>query len=114
MSKQEKFVIIFLLAAAVIGLAVRSYKNIHRPAITIKPSCIQKEIPGKKGRININTADEKQLMSLEGIGPVLAKNIAAYRQTNSPFYLPEDILKVPGIGKSKFDKIKDFITTQNE
>jgi competence protein ComEA len=60
--------------------------------------------------ININTADLEQLDALPGIGPVTAQNIIDYRNTNGPFLAIEDIMQVPRIGQSLFDKIKDLIT----
>ncbi|NQT29315.1 MAG: ComEA family DNA-binding protein [Candidatus Saganbacteria bacterium] len=66
-----------------------------------------REIGSKK--ININSATEKELCTISGIGPVTAKRIIAYRQDNGPFYAVEDIMKVDGVGDGKFRKIKDWI-----
>ena len=60
----------------------------------------------KNGPIMINRATSKDFESLDGIGPVLASRIIAYRKTNGPFTAIEDLLKVPGIGQSKFDQFK--------
>ena len=59
--------------------------------------------------VNINTADQKQLESLRGIGPVRAKAIISYREKNGPFKTLEDVDKVPGIGKGTLEKIKDDV-----
>jgi competence protein ComEA len=59
--------------------------------------------------VNINTADQKQLESLRGIGPVRAKAIIAYREKNGDFKTLEDVDKVPGIGKGTLAKIKDDV-----
>ena len=64
---------------------------------------------GNDGRININTADEKALDELPGVGPATAKRIIEYREANGPFAAPEDLKKVRGIGDAKFEKIKDKI-----
>ena len=61
----------------------------------------------KNGPIMINRATEKDFESLDGIGPVLASRIVTYRKTNGPFSAIEDLLKVPGIGQSKFDQFKN-------
>lgn len=61
------------------------------------------------GRININTADEKELDSLPGVGPSTAKRIIEYRETEGSFQKPEDIKKVKGIGDGKYNKLKDKI-----
>lgn len=61
------------------------------------------------GKINLNTADEKALDALPGIGLSTAKAIVEYRKTNGPFSKPEQIMEIPRFGKSKFEKIKDKI-----
>jgi competence ComEA-like helix-hairpin-helix protein len=59
--------------------------------------------------VNINTADEKQLVAIKGIGPALAANIIAYRTANGPFRKKEDIQKVKGIGPAKLAQIIDSV-----
>lgn len=59
------------------------------------------------GPIALNRASAKELESLDGIGPVLAARIVAYRKVNGPFLTIEDILKVSGIGTSKFAQFKE-------
>lgn len=61
----------------------------------------------KNGPILINRATAKDFESLDGIGPVLANRIVNYRKTNGPFTAIEDLLKVPGIGQSKFAQFKE-------
>lgn len=60
--------------------------------------------------ININTADEKELDSLPGVGPAKAQDIISYREENGGFQSIEDIKNVKGIGESCFEKLKDKIT----
>ena len=62
------------------------------------------------GRININTADEKALDELPGVGSAMAKRIIEYRETQGMFQSPEDLKKVRGIGEAKFEKMKDRVT----
>jgi competence protein ComEA len=61
----------------------------------------------KNGPIMINRATQKEFESLDGIGPVLASRIVTYRKTNGPFTAVEDLLKVPGIGQSKFAQFQE-------
>jgi len=61
----------------------------------------------KNGPILINRATTKEFESLDGIGPVLANRIITYRKANGPFTAIEDLLKIPGIGQSKFAQFKE-------
>lgn len=61
------------------------------------------------GMVNINTADEKELDKLPGIGPAMAKRIIEYRTENGAFQSPEEIKRVKGIGDAKYEKMKDKI-----
>lgn len=59
-------------------------------------------------KININNASKEKLMKLNGIGSSTADKIIEYRKSQK-FLEIEDIMNVSGIGKSKFEKIKDDI-----
>lgn len=65
--------------------------------------------PLPEGMVNINTADEKELDKLPGIGPAMAKRIVEYRTENGAFQAPEEIKRVKGIGDAKYEKMKDKI-----
>lgn len=61
--------------------------------------------------ININTASEKELDALPGIGPAIARRIVEHR-SSQPFTKIEDIMLVKGIGEKKFAKLKELITVE--
>lgn len=61
-------------------------------------------------RASLNSASKQQLCKVPGIGPSTAERIIAHRSRNGPFSRIEDIMKVKGIGKGKFERIKEHIT----
>ncbi|KGA18298.1 hypothetical protein GM50_9165 [freshwater metagenome] len=73
------------------------------------PTRVGSKAAAPRGPININRANASDLDSLDGIGPVIAKRIIAYRTTNGPFVVLEDLLKVSGIGDAKFAQFKEKI-----
>ena len=64
---------------------------------------------GFDDRLDINSAGRRELESLPGIGPVLAGRIVAFRLENPPFRRVEEILIIRGIGRRKFEALRDRI-----
>ena len=60
--------------------------------------------------VNVNTATQAELQTLNGIGPVKAKAIIDYRAKNGPFKSLEELDKVPGVGQGTLAKIKNDVT----
>ena len=60
-------------------------------------------------RLDINAAGARELESLPGIGPVLARRIVEFRAQNPPFRRIEEILIIRGIGRRKFEALRDRI-----
>jgi len=54
--------------------------------------------------VNINTADVKELMKLEGIGRRAAEKIVEYRDAHGPFKKPEELRKVDGVGSGLWER----------
>jgi competence protein ComEA len=59
--------------------------------------------------VNLNTASASELDRLPGIGPSLAKEIIAYRESHGAFARIEDLLSVPGIGPAKLASLQDLV-----
>ena len=68
-------------------------------------------LPGE--RINLNTAPAKDLARLPQIGEKCAADIAAWREEYGPFLVPEDVMKVSGIGAGIFAQIESYITVSD-
>jgi len=76
-------------------------------AVTVVSAEAKKSHPKETielGRIDINTATEKELRMIPGIGPVMAARIVAAR----PFRGADDLKKVNGIGDKKYAKIRPY------
>ena len=63
--------------------------------------------PGRLVDLNRATADE--LRALPGIGPVMAGRIVAFRKEHGRFVRPEDLVRVPGVGKKTFARIAPLV-----
>lgn len=63
-------------------------------------------------KVNINTASQTELETLNGIGPSTASKIIEYREENGKFRKIEDLKNVSGIGEAKYEAIKDNIVVK--
>ncbi len=59
--------------------------------------------------VDVNTASEKLLSYVSGIGPALAANIVAYRAKNGDFATRKDLKKVPRLGDKAFELAAGFL-----
>lgn len=66
----------------------------------------------ESNKININTADLTQLVTLNGIGAGKAAAIISYRETQGRFTSIEEICNVDGIGEATYQKLKDAIVVE--
>ena len=80
-----------------------------------EPVKSQADTPQKNGAgkmpskaVDINTATEKQLSSLPGIGPQMAKRIIEAR----PFKSIQGLKRVKGIGDKKFERLKSHVVCE--
>ena len=58
--------------------------------------------------VDLNTAGEKALLGLPGVGPSTAKAILAYRAAHGKFRSVDDLLQVKGIGPKKLESLRPF------
>ena len=71
-------------------------------------------VMGGQGKININTATEKELCTLKRVGPQYAKRIIENRNKEGEFKTPGDITRVKGIGTKTFEENKDVIVVKDD
>ena len=111
-------VLLFLSALLVTGsfvLGVRRNRPLRK--IVTEPSGAAGELTPARVRsmlrekacVDINSAGKERIMSLPGIGEVLAGRIMEYRNTEGRFRRREDLLKVKGIGETIFRNIEGYI-----
>ncbi len=59
--------------------------------------------------VDVNTASEKLLERVSGIGPSLARSIVEFRNQNGPFVRRSDLLKVPRLGHKAYSLCAGFL-----
>ena len=64
----------------------------------------------QNAKLNLNTATAEELMTLPGIGEVLAGRIVAYREAHGSFSSIDELAEVEGIGEKRIDAIRDYVT----
>ena len=63
------------------------------------------------GKVNVNTASVELLDLLPGVGLKAAQRIVAQREKR-PFRRPEELAKVKGFGRKKFQRIRPYVSVQ--
>ena len=63
----------------------------------------------EKGTVQVTTADAEELTQQHGIGETLAAVILEERAQNGPFFYPEDLTQVKGIGPAKLAGFLDML-----
>jgi competence protein ComEA len=67
---------------------------------------------GADAKVNINTADARELATLEGVAAKVAQRIVTYRDINGPFRRAEDLRKVEGVSKGVVERNRDRIVVR--
>jgi len=104
-SKSERYVI---LAFLIVGLLFTALSYSKKISSTSSIEIVDAE--EFHTTVNINRATPQRLEKLPGIGPVLAQDITSYREQVGGFKSKKEIKNVKGIGRKKFEKIKDLIS----
>lgn len=60
--------------------------------------------------VDLNGANEQELMAIPGIGEAMAKRIVEFRKANGPFRQVDDLLKVKGIGEKSLEKLRPHVS----
>ncbi len=103
-TKQERQVILFLASIALLGQGIRFLKTYHG-----KRRIIAHFFSENLGKVNLNTASKELLMSVSGIGSILASRIIEYRQEKKGFGSIDELKNIKGITQYRFELIKDHL-----
>ncbi|PYL50791.1 MAG: hypothetical protein DMF32_03235 [Verrucomicrobia bacterium] len=90
------------ISPAVLSPVATPAALITRSPVEMNGSHAKQKIP--LGKIDINTATEKELTTVPGIGHVMAARIIAAR----PFRSADDLKRVSGIGEKKYKQIRPY------
>ena len=110
------FLVTGMIAAFTVGFFVGRNTDRHEfsiqtfslAATTTAPETTAATMPHYP--LDLNTATKELLMTLPGVGEVLAQRILDYRTVHGPFSSVEELNQVEGIGDGKLDKIREYIT----
>lgn len=101
-SAQKPFAIVSIDTIANDSTSNKELDKPKRKTEEIEPNAVEE-------RVNVNTAAQKNLESLPGIGPTYAKRIIKYRAENGDFESVDELKKIKGIAQKRLDKLKPFI-----
>ncbi|HCA80608.1 MAG TPA: hypothetical protein DEP53_12840 [Bacteroidetes bacterium] len=124
----ERRVLLFLAGTLVAGAAIRYYQEASPPGWKFDYRAADSSFAAYQQRVaadtaeaapiagdqplNINTASTADLLSLPGIGRTLAERIVQHREQAGRFVAVDDLQRVKGINKKKFEKLKPYISVQ--
>lgn len=99
---------IILICSTILSLAIYFTKQYKYQDYIFRPRSSEVKIYN----INVNLADWYEFSNLPGIGEKLAKRIVQDRENNGRFNSVEELMRVPGIGKKKFEALKPYLTME--
>ena len=120
----ERRVLLFVTGAFVAGLGIRlfqetfpatpdiSYETADSTFAALSAAALtgpEHKPQEQAGPLDLNTATKQQLVALPGIGDVTAERIILYREDHGPFKSVDDLRKVKGISKNRFEQLKSLV-----
>jgi competence protein ComEA len=100
--------VLIVLLALSLGLYL---KDLPRAQLVLPRHDVPAEVYAAE-KVNINTASQREIAELPGVGEVLAGRIILYRENVGPFESPEDLLNVYGIGMGKLEAVRWYISVE--
>lgn len=96
------------LALGALGVTALAPSEVHAQRRSAPTTALETPAAAE-GVVNIQTATAEELQRLPGIGPSKAEAIIAFRQ-RTQFRRVEDILRVRGIGRATFRRLRPYLT----
>ncbi len=100
-TRQERQVLLFLSAIALLGIGISFCAKISKPllkAVTVHEALT---------KFDINQVSNEELVLNKIASKKLAQNIINYRNENGGFKSLEELKKVKGIGDYRYEKMKE-------
>jgi competence protein ComEA len=69
----------------------------------------QAQTARSKPCIDLNTATQQELMTLPGVGEVMARRIIEYREQAGPFRRAQDVIIIDGFSERKYRAISEQV-----
>jgi len=121
-TRRDRIAIVCISVFILIGWGLRYYlyKSSEPDEITVirnavkLPPALNSTNKHSALPVNINLTGEKELVTLQGIGPAKAALIIEYRKKHGPFEKTSDIMKVRGIGQATYENIREYITVEEK
>ncbi len=101
-----------LLAALAAALFCALPAQADGPRPAARSATTAQASSSKAGVVNLNQATETELTRLPGIGPSRAQAIIALRDRMKRFKRIEDIMRVKGIGRRTFRKLRPMLALE--
>jgi len=90
---------------ALVALHWRNDDAVRYAEYAIRPTTDAQPFVWPDGKVNVNTADEEELQTLQGINRSQIEALLQDRRTNGKYQYPEDLLCVKGIGEKTLEKL---------
>jgi len=102
LTAQERTVILFLLAVALLGLGINFSLKVNSRIVSVV------RVDERIAKVNLNQANPQDLLSLPGITPKLADKILAYRAACGAFKDIAELKEIKGVGDYRYEKLKEL------
>lgn len=77
-----------------------------------RPTASDSPMSNQESLIDLNVATSVQLQSLPRIGPVMARRIIEYRESQGSFSSVDDLVKVRGIGDKTLQQLRHLVVVR--